>query len=72
MRMWTTQINMLRQNQQNSTAEFIKIHSGNSEHIDEVELEALAELMDHPIEHVIKKINMFVFPDLEETNKFHI
>ena len=52
-----------------SIAKFIKNHSGYSAHIDEVELKALAELMDYPIEHVIEGINMFVFPDFEETNE---
>ena len=33
--------------------------------------EYLAELMDHPIKHVIHEINEFVFPILEETNKPH-
>ena len=42
-----------------STAEFIKNCSGNSTHIDEIELEALAKLMDHPIKCVIEEINMF-------------
>ena len=53
----------------NSTAEFIKNRMGNSAHIDKVELEALAELMDHPIEHVIHEINMFAFSEAEETNE---
>ena len=38
-------------------------------HIDEIELEALAELMDHPIEHVIFEINMFPFSEIEEGNE---
>ena len=42
---------------------------GNSANIDEVELEALAELMDHPIEHVIHEINMFAFSEMEESNE---
>ena len=42
---------------------------GNSTHINEVELEALAELMDHPIEHMIHEINMFAFSEAEEANK---
>ena len=42
---------------------------GNSVHIDKVELEALAELMDHPIEHVIHEINMFAFSEAEEANE---
>ena len=49
-----------------STAEFIKNRTGNSAHIDEIELEALAELMDHPIKHVIHEINMFAFSGIEE------
>ena len=51
-----------------STAKFIKNRSGNSAHIDKIELEALAELMDHPIEHVIHEINMFAFSEIEEAN----
>ena len=50
----------------NSTTEFIKNRMGNSAHIDEIELEALAELMDHPIEHVIHEINMFAFLEAKE------
>ena len=38
-------------------------------HIDEIELEALTELMDHPIEHVIHEINMFAFSEAEKANK---
>ena len=53
----------------NSTAEFIKNRTGNSAHINEVELEALAELMDHPIKHVIQEINMFTFSEAEEANE---
>ena len=49
-----------------STAKFIKNRNGNSAHINEMELESLAELMNHPIEHVIHKIAMFVFPEAEE------
>ena len=41
----------------------------NSAHIDEVELEALAELMDHPIKHVIHEISMFAFSEAEEVNE---
>ena len=52
-----------------STAEFIKNRTGNSTPINAVELEYVAELMDHPIEHVIHEINEFVFPGLEETDK---
>ena len=55
-----------------TTAEFVKNRMGNSAHIDEVELEALAELMDHPIEHVIHEINMFAFSEMEESNKSHL
>ena len=55
-----------------STAKFVKNRMGNSAHINEVELEALAELMDHPIEHVIHNINMFVFSEIEESNKSHL
>ena len=54
-----------------STAEFVKNRSGNYAHIDEIELEALAELMDHPIEHVIHEINMFAFSEIEEANESH-
>ena len=53
----------------NSTAKFVKNRTGNSAHIDEVELEALAELMDHPIKHVIHEINMFAFSEAEEANE---
>ena len=53
----------------NSTIEFVKNRTGNSAHINEVELEALAELMDPPIKHVIHKINMFAFLEAEEANK---
>ena len=53
----------------NPTAEFIKNRMDNSAHINEVELEALAELMDHPIEHVIHEINMFAFSEAEEANE---
>ena len=42
---------------------------GNSAHIDKIELEALAELMDHPIKHVIHEINMFAFPEAEEATE---
>ena len=52
-----------------STAKFIKNRTGNSAHIDEVELEALTELMDHPIDHVIHEINLFAFSEIEESNK---
>ena len=55
-----------------STAEFIKNRTGNSARVNSVELEYLAELMDHPIEHVIHGINEFVFPSLEETNEPHM
>ena len=48
-----------------STTEFIKNSTGNSAYIDEVDLEALAELMDHPIEHVIHEINLFSFLEIE-------
>ena len=41
----------------------------NSAHIDKIELEALAELMDHPIEHVIHEINMFAFSGAEEATE---
>ena len=43
-----------------STAKLVKNIAGNSAHIDEIELEALAEFMDHPIEHIIHEINMFI------------
>ena len=52
-----------------TTAEFIKNRTGNSAHINEVELEALAKLMDHPIEHVIHEINLFAFLETEESNE---
>ena len=55
-----------------SYAEFIKNRTGNSAHINEIELEALAELMDHPIKHVIYEINMFAFSEIEEANKSHL
>ena len=54
-----------------STTEFIN-RTGNSAHIDEVELEALAELMDHPIKHIIHEINLFevvTSSEIEESNK---
>ena len=50
----------------NSTARFIKNRTGNSVHIDKIELEALAELIDHPIKHMIHEINMFAFSEAEE------
>ena len=50
-------------------AQLIKNRTGNLVHIDKIELEALAELVDHPIEHVIHEINQFVFPETEEPNK---
>ena len=53
----------------NSTTEFVKNRMGNSVHIDKVELEALAQLMDHPIEHMIHEINMFAFSEAEEANE---
>ena len=53
----------------NSTAKFVRNRMANSAHIDEVELEALAELMDHPIKHVIHEINMFAFSEAEEVNE---
>ena len=49
-------------------AQFIKNRAGNSVHINKIELEALAELVDHPIEHVIHEINQFAFPETEEPN----
>ena len=52
-----------------SMADFIKNRTGNSVHINEIELEALAELVDHPIEHVIHEINQFAFTETEEPNK---
>ena len=44
-----------------STAEFIKNRTGNLAHINEIELEVLTELVDHPIEHIINEINQFAF-----------
>ena len=35
-----------------STAKFVKERTGNAAQIDEIELEALAEMYDHPIEHM--------------------
>ena len=55
-----------------STAEFVKNRMGNSAHINEIELEALTELMDHPIEHVIHEVNMFDFSEIEESNESHL
>ena len=53
-----------------TTTEFVKNRTGNSAHIDnEVELEALAELMDHPIKHIIHEINLFAFSEIEESNE---
>ena len=52
-----------------SITEFIKNRTGNSAHIDKIELEALAELVDHPIKHVIHEINQFAFSETEEPNK---
>ena len=51
-----------------TTTKFIKNRTGNSAHINEVELEAMAELMDHPIKHVIHEINLFAFSEIEEPN----
>ena len=67
--MLTTLTGTWKQRQAKSTTEFIKNRTGNSAHIDEVELEALAELMDHPIEHVIHEINLFSFSEIEESNE---
>ena len=69
MSMQTTLTNYTKAKMANSTTEFIKNRTDNSAHIDEVELEALAELMDYPIEHVIHEINMFAFSGAEEANK---
>ena len=55
-----------------TTAKFIKNRTGNSAHIDKVELEALAELMDQPIKHVIHEINLFAFLETEESNESHM
>ena len=52
-----------------SYAEFVKNRTGNSAHIDEIELETQAELMDHPIKHVIHEINMFALSEIEEANE---
>ena len=52
-----------------STTEFIKNRIGNSAHINEIELEALAELVDHPIKHIIHEINQFTFSEAKEPNK---
>ena len=52
-----------------TTTEFVKNRTGNSAHIDKVELEALAELMDHPIKHIIHEINLFAFSEIEESNE---
>ena len=49
-----------------STAKFNKNRSGNAAHIDEIELESLAEILYHPIEHVIEEINAFDFPEMED------
>ena len=35
----------------------------------EIKLEALAEFMDHPIEHVIHEVNMLAFSEIEKSNK---
>ena len=59
----------MKANTVNSTTEFVKNRMGNSAHIDKVELEALAKLMDHPIEHVIHEINMFTFSEAKEANE---
>ena len=64
---WYTEVKVVK-----STTEFIKNRTGNSAHIDKVELEALAELMDHPIEHVIYEINLCAFPEIEESNESHM
>ena len=55
-----------------TTTEFIKNRTGNSAHINEIELEALAELVDHPIKHIIHEINQFAFSEAEEPNKCHM
>ena len=52
-----------------STAKFIKNRTGNSAHINEVELEALAELIDHPIKHILHEINLFALSEIEEPNE---
>ena len=57
----TNQVRMVE-----STANFIKERTGNAAQIDETELEALAEMYNHPIEHVIQEINMYDFPELED------
>ena len=55
-----------------NTTKFVKNRMGNSTHIDEVELEALAELVDHPIKHIIQEINMFAFSEIKEPNQSHL
>ena len=49
-----------------STAKFIKERTGNAAQINEIELEEPAEIYDHPIEHVIKEINAYDLPKLED------
>ena len=55
-----------------STAEFINNRTGNFAHIDKIELEALAELVDHHIKHVIHENKQFAFSETEEPNKPHM
>ena len=55
-----------------SMAKFIKNRTGNSAHTNEIELEALAELVDHPIKHIIHEINQFAFLETEEPNEPHM
>ena len=49
-----------------STTKFIKNRCGNAAHVDEVKLEVLAVVLDHPIKHVIEEINAYDFPDQED------
>ena len=54
------------------TAKFVKNRTGNSVHINKIELEALAELVDHPIKHIIHEINQFAFSETEQPNEPHV
>ena len=49
-----------------STTKFVKERTGNAAQIDEIELIVLAEMYNHPIEHVIEEINAYDFPELED------
>ena len=54
-----------------STTKFIKNRPQNAAEIDEIELESLAEILDHLIQHVIEEINVYDFPKVED-NQSHM